>query len=75
MSQDEDDLLDDAWYIVQIEKAKSMERLNYLAMNLRYDTWEKMEFTQDASVMEKIRQAWKVKRDEIKNGIRLDQDA
>lgn len=65
MSQAEDDLSDEEWYLLKISEAKSIERLKYLATNIHYDKWEESEFTKNQETMDRIRDAWIKRKREI----------
>ena len=65
--ENEDDLSDEDWYLLKIQQAMTMDRLEYLALNIKYDTWEKVSYTQDDHTMRRIRAAWVQRKKQIEN--------
>jgi hypothetical protein len=57
----EDELPDVDWFLLQIEKAQSRERLDHIATMIDYGKWEEEEWTRDEDAMNRLRDAWKRK--------------
>lgn len=56
------------WLIEQIYETTFIERLNFIAEVIKQDTEVKERYTQDASDMERLRNAWGAKKQQIENG-------
>lgn len=55
------------WIVEQIRKARSHMRLRAIQYDIKYDQWEKTDYTQDAAAMERIRNEWGKRRQELRN--------
>lgn len=55
VSEDDDNL---SWYLAEIEKARSRDRLDWIAEIVKYCKWENEAWTKDEDGMDKLRSAW-----------------
>lgn len=56
------------WFVMEIQKAKSMERLRYLAQNIEYAKWEDEPWTKDEESMERLRIEWGNRAHDVEDG-------
>jgi hypothetical protein len=50
------------WVLKEIKNARSMERLECLGQELKYDTDQRADYTQDAEFMNRLRAEFKLKK-------------
>jgi hypothetical protein len=63
---DDSHLSNAEWVLKQVRSANCRERLEFLGHELKYDTDQRADYTQDAAAMAEIRKAWSTRRSELK---------
>lgn len=54
-------LVNTEFCLQRISRADSVKKLKEIAIDIDYDKWEKVDYTQDAEELQEVREAW-VKR-------------
>lgn len=65
MANSEDELSNLDWFLLQVENAKSRERLDWIVQMIDYCKWEEEDWTRDEDGLNQLRQAWKAKAIEL----------
>lgn len=63
---DDSHLSNAEWVLKEVRSAESMERLTCLGQELKYDTDQHADYTQDDAAMAEIRKAWSERRSELR---------
>lgn len=53
------------WMMKALQTAMTIDRLNSLAGDIKYDAWEELEYTLDAAKMEELRAAYRKRLGEL----------